>query len=248
MRPPVRLAALSRLRTLFVFTHDSIFLGEDGPTHQPIEQLATIRAIPFMETWRPADPVEVAAAWAAALQREDGPSTLVFTRQNLPPLSRSQPVDVRTCLRGAYALVEPKLAKGEEPELVIIATGSEVATAQQALQALRPELAARTRLVSMPCVERILRWPREEQRRLVPHDTKAKMAVVAAAGGVDREGRVGGRLVVGIDRFGASAPEKALAEAYGLTPQKVAARIQAWLEQGAKATAPRPPPPLPIHL
>jgi transketolase len=237
MRPPVRLAALSRLRTLFVFTHDSIFLGEDGPTHQPVEQLATIRAIPFMETWRPADPVEVAAAWAAALQREDGPSTLVFTRQKLPPLSGSQPVDVRTCLRGAYALVEPKLANGEEPELVIIATGSEVATAQQALQALRPELAARTRLVSMPCVERFLRWPREEQRRLLPHDTKTKMAVVEAAGGLDWYRIVGDGLVVGIDRFGASAPEKALAEAYGLTPQKVAARIQAWLDQGAKTNA-----------
>src|SRR5258708_39372316 len=103
MRPPVRLAALSRLRTLFVFTHDSIFLGEDGPTHQPIEQLPTIRAIPFMETWRPADPVEVAAARAAALQRQDGPSTLVFTRHKLPPFNRSQPVDMRICLQGAYA-------------------------------------------------------------------------------------------------------------------------------------------------
>jgi transketolase len=233
MRPPMRLAALSRLRSIFVFTHDSIFLGEDGPTHQPIEQLATIRAIPFMELWRPADAVEVAATWTAGITREDGPSTLVFTRQKLPLLNRAEPADVRKVLRGAYALVEPRLARGEEPALVVIATGSEVATAQEALKSLKPELAAKTRLVSMPCVERFLKWPRDEQRKLIPHGTEAKLVAVEAAGGLDWYRIVGDGLVVGIDRFGASAPEKALADAYGFTPAKVAARIQRWIDQGA---------------
>jgi transketolase len=237
MRPPLRLAALSRLRSIFVFTHDSIFLGEDGPTHQPIEQLATLRAIPFMETWRPADGVEVAASWTAALTREDGPSTLVFTRQKLPLLQRAAPADVRKILRGAYALVEPKLAAGEEPALVVIATGSEVSLAQEMLKGLKPDLAARTRIVSMPCVERFLKWPREEQRKLVPHDTSAKIVAVEASGGLDWYRLVGNGMVVGIDRFGASAPEKALADAYGLTPAKVAAKIQGWLAEGAKTNA-----------
>jgi transketolase len=237
MRPPIRLAALSRLRSIFVFTHDSIFLGEDGPTHQPIEQLATLRAIPFMETWRPADAIEVAASWTAALTREDGPSILVFSRQKLPALQRTAPAEVRKILRGAYALVEPKLAAGEEPELVVIATGSEVSLAQEMLKSLKPELAARTRIVSMPCVERFLKWPREEQRKLLPHDTAAKLVAVEASGGLDWYRIVGDGMVVGIDRFGASAPEKALADAYGFTPAKVAAKIQGWMAGGAKTNA-----------
>src|SRR5205814_7329857 len=126
MRPPIRLAAISKLHSVFVFTHDSIFLGEDGPTHQPIEQLAALRAIPNLELWRPADGVETAASWAGALERKDGPSVLVFTRQKLPVLQRSTPVDARQALRGAYAVVD-----AEDPDLVIIATGSEVSTAQQ---------------------------------------------------------------------------------------------------------------------
>src|SRR5207237_7793981 len=99
MRPPIRLAALSKLQSLFVFTHDSIFLGEDGPTHQPIEQLAALRAIPNIQVWRPADGVETAASWAAAIERKDGPSVLAFTRQKLAPLQRSSPADVRVAMR-----------------------------------------------------------------------------------------------------------------------------------------------------
>src|SRR5256712_1437311 len=100
--PPIRLAAISKLHSVFVFTHDSIFLGEDGPTHQPIEQLAALRAIPNLQVWRPGDPLEVAAAWSAALQRKDGPTLLALTRQKLPPLQRATPGDVRKILRGAY--------------------------------------------------------------------------------------------------------------------------------------------------
>ncbi|HTO98360.1 MAG TPA: transketolase [Myxococcales bacterium] len=226
MRPPIRLAALSRLQSIFVFTHDSIFLGEDGPTHQPIEQLAALRCIPNLEVWRPADGVETAASWAAAIERRDGPTALAFTRQKVPLLKRSEPADVRRALRGAYALVDTP-----DPDLVIVATGSEVATAQQALPFLDKSL--KVRLVSMPCVERFLRWPGEEQRKLVPHG-KAKLVAVEAAGGLDWYRIVAEGLVVGIDRFGASAPEKALADAYDLTPQKVAGRIGKWLAEGAR--------------
>ncbi len=232
MRPPIRLAALSRLQSIFVFTHDSIFLGEDGPTHQPVEQLAALRAIPDMQVWRPADGIETAASWAAALERKDGPSVLAFTRQKLPLLQRSQPADVRKIMRGAYALVDTP-----DPDLVIIATGSEVSTCQAALQHLDKGL--RVRLVSMPCAERFLQWPGDEQRKLVPHG-KARLVAVEAAGGLDWYRIIADGLVVGIDRFGASAPEKALAEAYGFTPQKIAGRISKWLlSESASTPSPR---------
>src|SRR6266403_1374869 len=226
MRPPIRLAALSRLPSIFVFTHDSIFLGEDGPTHQPIEQLAALRAIPNMEVWRPADGVETAASWAAAIGRQDGPSTLAFTRQKLPVLQRSAPANVRQALRGAYPLNDV-----EDPDLVIIATGSEVSTAQQALQYLDKSL--KVRLVSMPCVERFLKWSGDDQRKLIPHG-RARLVAVEAAGGLDWYRIIAEGLMVGIDRFGASAPDKALADAYDLTPQKVAGRISKWLATGAR--------------
>ena len=228
MRPPIRLAALSRLQTIFVFTHDSIFLGEDGPTHQPIEQLAALRAIPNIELWRPADGIETAAAWAAAIERKEGPTILALTRQKLAPLQRAGKPDARQALRGAYALNEVG-----DPDVVIVATGSEVPLAQQALPLLRGR---KVRLVSMPCVERFLEWAGDEQRALVPHG-KAKIVAIEAAGGLDWYRIVGDGLVVGIDRFGASAPEKALADAYDLTPQKVADRISKWLDEGARANA-----------
>jgi len=230
MRPPIRLAALSRLQSVFVFTHDSIFLGEDGPTHQPVEQLAALRAIPNLQVWRPGDPLEVAAAWTAALQRKDGPTLLALTRQKLPPLQRATPGEVRKILRGAYTLVESQ----GEPELVILATGSELPASQAALQFLGGDLARKTRLVSMPCVERFLEWPGDEQRKLLPHDTRTKLVAVEAAGGLDWYRIIGDGLMVGIDRFGASAPEKALADAYGMTPQKIAGRISQWISQGAR--------------
>jgi transketolase len=226
MRPPIRLAALSRLDSIFVFTHDSIFLGEDGPTHQPIEQLAALRCIPNMEVWRPADGVETAASWAAAIAREDGPTAMAFTRQKLAVLRRSTPANVRQVLRGAYALNDVA-----EPDVVIIATGSEVSTCQEALPLLDKSM--RVRLVSMPCVERFLKWPGDEQRKLIPHG-RARLVAVEAAGGLDWYRIIADGLMVGIDRFGASAPEKALADAYNLTPQKVAGRISKWLAEGAR--------------
>src|SRR6267143_1600746 len=166
----------------------------------------------------------------AALQRREGPTALVFTRQKLAPLQRATAGDLQKVLRGAYTLVE---AQGE-PELVIVATGSELPASQAALQFLDAGLRARTRLVSMPCVERFLEWPGDEQRKLLPRGGRAKLVAVEAAGGLDWYRLVGDGLVVGIDRFGASAPEKALAEAYGMTPQKIAGRIGKWVAEGAR--------------
>ncbi|HYS10966.1 MAG TPA: transketolase [Myxococcales bacterium] len=226
MRPPIRLAALSGLQSVFVYTHDSIFLGEDGPTHQPVEQLCALRAIPHIEVWRPADASETAASWAAAITRKDGPTVLAFTRQKLPVLQRSTPANVRQALRGAYALNDV-----DDPDVVIIATGSEVATCQQALPFLDKSI--KVRLVSMPCVERFLKWPGDEQRKLIPHG-RARLVAVEAALGLDWYRIVGDGLVAGIDRFGASAPDKALADAYNFTPQKVAGRISKWLAEGAR--------------
>ncbi len=219
MRPP-RLAALSKLSSIFVFTHDSIFLAEDGPTHQPVEQLAALRAIPNLEVWRPADGLETAASWASAIERRDGPSLFAFTRQKLQPLQRAGAASVRECMKGAYALNDVA-----DPDVVVIATGSEVPLAQAALPLIDSKY--KVRLVSMPCVERFLKWPQDEQRKLVPRG-KRRVAVEAALG-LDWYRILGDGLVVGVDRFGASAPEKALAENYGLTPQKVAARISTWL-------------------
>ena len=226
MRPPMRLAALSELQSIFVFTHDSIFVGEDGPTHQPIEQLAAMRAIPNLEIWRPADGLETAASWASALERKDGPSAFAFSRQKLQPLQRSRPADIRECMKGAYALNDVA-----EPEVVLIATGSEVPLAQASLPLLESKY--RVRLVSMPCVEKFLKMPGDEQRKLIPHG-KAKLIALEAAGGLDWYRIIGDGLMLGIDRFGASAPEKALADAYDLTPAKVAGKISKWLSEGAR--------------
>jgi transketolase len=231
MRPPIRLAALSKIQSIFVFTHDSIFVGEDGPTHQPIEQLASLRAIPNLHVWRPADGLETAAAWAAAILRKDGPSLMAFSRQKLPVLDRTRPATVRDAMRGAYAVHDVE----GEPDVVIVATGSEVGAVQAALPLLNQSLQGlKVRLVSMPCVERFLQWPGEEQRKLIPHDTKTKLVAVEAAGGLDWYRIVGAGMVCGIDRFGASAPEKALADAFDLTPQKLAGKISKWLSEGAR--------------
>jgi transketolase len=216
MRPAVRLAALSGLQVIDVWTHDSIFLGEDGPTHQPVEHLTALRAIPNLHVVRPCDGEEVALGWAHGLTRRDGPTALVLTRQKLAPLKRDAPFDAAAALRGAYAVVA-----------TVVATGSEVPLAQAALELLAKKGIV-GRLVSMPCRECFEAQPEAVRDEIVP--PALPVAVVEAARGLEwwkLAGRTG--LVIGIDRFGASAPEKALAEAYGFTPAKVAERIERWL-------------------
>jgi transketolase len=222
MRPSVRLAALSGLQSIFVWTHDSIFLGEDGPTHQPVEHLTALRAIPNLHLCRPADGLETALAWHHALTRRDGPTGLVLTRQKLAPVARPAGFDPEKVARGGYVVREAPGAA-----LTVAASGSEVPLAQAALELLAQKGIA-ARLVSMPCLACFEAQPEEYQEQVLPRSQR--IAAVEAARGVEwwrwvgREG-----LVVGIDRFGASAPEKALAEAFGLTPAKVAERIEKWL-------------------
>jgi transketolase len=221
MRPPVRLAALSGLQVVYVWTHDSIFLGEDGPTHQPVEQLTALRAIPNLHVVRPADGLEVATAWAHALSRRDGPTALVLTRQKPGKVERKG-FDPQAAARGGYLVEEAPGAK-----LTVMATGSELATAQAALRLLAGKGIA-ARLVSMPCLACFESQPEAYRREVLPPGQR--VCAVEAARGLEwwrHAGREG--LVVGIDRFGASGPEKALAEAYGLTPAKVAERIERWL-------------------
>ncbi len=222
MRPPVRLAALSRLQTIFVWTHDSIFLGEDGPTHQPVEHLSSLRAIPGLHVVRPADGVETALAWSHALARRDGPTALVLTRQKIAPIARPAGFDPAAAASGAYLVEDAPGAR-----LTVIATGSELATAQAALSLLRQKGIA-ARLVSAPCLACFEAQPAEAREALLP--SSHRICAVEAGRGVEWWRHVGrDGLVVGVERFGASGTEKALAEAYGLTPQKVAEQIERWL-------------------
>jgi transketolase len=222
MRPSVRLAALSKLQAIYVWTHDSIFLGEDGPTHQPIEHLTALRAIPGLHVVRPCDGEEVAVAWAHALARRDGPTALVITRQKLGPVKRDAAFDPAAAGRGGYVVAAP-----EGATFTVVATGSEVPLAQAALELLAKK-GILGRLVSLPCRECFEAQPRDARDAVVP--PALPVAVIEAARGLEwwkLAGRSG--LVIGIDRFGASAPEKALAEEYGFTPGKVAERIERWL-------------------
>ena len=222
MRAAVRIAALAGLQVIDVWTHDSIFLGEDGPTHQPVEHLTALRAIPNLHVVRPCDGEEVAVGWAHALQRRGGPTALVLTRQKLAPVRRDGPFDAAAALRGAYAVAAPAGAR-----FTLVATGSEVPLAQAALDLLAKKGIA-GRLVSVPCRECFEAQPEAVRDAIVP--PALPVAVVEAARGLEwwkLAGRTG--LVIGIDRFGASAPEKALAEEYGFTPAKVAERIERWL-------------------
>jgi transketolase len=222
MRSPVRLAALSKLAVTFLYTHDSIFLGEDGPTHQPIEHLTTLRAIPNVEVWRPADPAETAVAWASSLARRDGPSSLVLTRQKLAALKRDGAIDGAAIARGAYAVAAPAGAT-----FTVLASGSEVPLAQAALEKLAAQGKV-GRLVSVPCLERFLAQPQAARDALVP--PAQPVAAIEAARGIEWWRLVGREgLVIGIDRFGESAPEKALAELFGFTPDQVAQKITGWL-------------------
>jgi transketolase len=220
MRPPIRLAALMGARSIFVFTHDSIFTGEDGPTHQPIEHLDALRAIPGLTLFRPADGVETAMAWAWTLEHERGPVALILSRQKLRALKRSAKFEPRDVWRGAYAVED-----AAQPDAVLVATGSEVALACEAAALLRAE-AVSVRVVSLPSLERFRAQPEAERAALVPADGTPVVAIEAARG-ESLSALVGPRgLVHGIDRFGASAPQADLAREFGFTPDAVATRVR----------------------
>ncbi len=224
MRPPTRLAALMELPVVFVFSHDSIGLGQDGPTHQPVEQLAALRAIPGLITLRPADANETAEAWRTILRQTDKPACLVLSRQPLPTLDRSTYAAAAGVAKGAYVLAD---AGGGPPELILMASGSEVTLCVGAYEALAAE-GVRIRLVSMPSWELFEAQDERYRRSVLPPETTARVAVEAAAAlGWDRYVGPAGE-VIAMHSFGASAPIKALQGKFGFTPEKVleAARRQ----------------------
>lgn len=223
LRPALRLSALMRQPVIYVFTHDSILLGGDGPTHQPEAHLASLRAIPNVEVIRPADANETMQAWQRALSRTDGPTVLALTRQNVPHLV----VPDGAVAGGAYVHTE---AGTGDPRIVLLATGSEVATAIAAREILEGRGVA-TRVVSMPSWEAFRARPRAERERVVPSNVRARLAIEAGVSFGWHEWTGDDGDVVAVDRFGASAPGSVLAAAYGFTPDGVAARALELLER-----------------
>ena len=222
MRPAVRLSALSKLQSLWVWTHDSVGLGEDGPTHQPVEHYAALRAIPFLWFIRPADATETVGAWKAALEREDGPVALALTRQKVPTLEGTQRDGVA---RGAYVVWESDDANGL-PDLILIATGSEVHVAVDAAKQL-DEQGTHARVVSMPCWELFEAQPREYRDDVLLPDVKARLSVEAgvALGWKQWVGDEGDS--ISIEHFGASAPGNIVLEKFGYTVDNVVVRALA---------------------
>ena len=221
MRPSIRLAALSHLPVIYVFTHDSIAVGEDGPTHQPVEHLASLRAIPHLTVIRPADAAETSAAWRVALERQSGPVALILTRQKVPTLHG----DADLLSKGAYVLAE---AATGPLQLLLIATGSEVSVALEARKLLEAKGIA-TRVVSMPSWELFREQPQAYREVVLPPSVKERLAIEAGSPMGWREFVGDGGDILGIEIFGASAPGNILLEKYGFTPHNIVARAEALL-------------------
>jgi transketolase len=217
MRPTLRLAALMEAHSIFVYTHDSVFLGEDGPTHEPIEQLASLRAIPNFCLIRPADANETVVAWRVALERKGGPVALALTRQNLPVIDRNRYASAEGLERGAYVLADPA---GGAPEVILIASGSEVSLALESCEELaRQGIAAR--VVSLPSWDLFEKQPQAYRDSVLPPTVTARLAIEAGSPfGWERYVGPHGA-VIGMRRFGASAPYKVIAEKFGFTPASV---------------------------
>jgi transketolase len=217
-RNALRMAALMKVPSIFVYTHDSIGLGEDGPTHQPVEQIPTLRMIPNMSLWRPCDAVESAVAWKCAIERRQGPTSLIFSRQNLPHVARTE-AQLTDIARGGYVLRD---CEGT-PEAIIIATGSEVDLAVKAADAMSGHA---IRVVSMPSADVFDAQDEAYRESVLPGGVTARVAVEAAVTGgwwkyVGSKGAV-----VGIDRFGESAPAGELFKAFGFTVDNVVATVK----------------------
>jgi transketolase len=226
MRPAVRLAALMKVPSIFVWTHDSVALGEDGPTHQPIEQLATLRAIPELDVVRPADANEVAYAWKTILERRNGPAGIALTRQNIPVFTRGEGAatgdtfaHARETAKGAYTLVD---AANGKPDVILIATGSEVQLAVAAREQLASE-GIHARVVSVPCLEWFYEQPTAYQESVLPSSVTARVSVEAGLSLTwDKIVGTAGRSV-SIEHFGASADYKTLFTKFGMTTDAVVA-------------------------
>jgi transketolase len=212
MRPPVRLAALNRQPAIFVWTHDSVGLGEDGPTHQPVEHLMALRAMPNLAVFRPADGNETAAGWRYAMASDHGPTALVLSRQDLPAVTKPGAPGAE---RGAYVLADGG-------DVILIATGSEISVALAAREALAKDGVA-ARVVSMPCWELFAAQPQAYRDEVLPPAQRCRVSVEAGITMGWRE-HIGDRgVAIGIDRYGASAPGEVLLEQLGITPDAVVA-------------------------
>ena len=223
MRPTVRLAALSHIPAIYVFTHDSFYVGEDGPTHEPVEHIASLRCIPNMTVIRPADPTETAAAWIAALKNKKGPTAILLTRQNLDVIDRTLTLPAQSLEKGAYTLTQ---TGAETPELIMIATGSEVQLAMAAAKAM-PEV--NVRVVSMPSWELFEAQSPEYKESVLPSSCTRRMVLEAGSSfGWERYIGTQGAKVT-LDHFGASAPYKDLEKAFGFTVDAVCAKARAIL-------------------
>ena len=236
MKPAIRLAALSEVQVIYVFTHDSIGLGEDGPTHQPVEQLAGLRAIPHLYVIRPADPHETREAWRTAILRRKAPTALALTRQKLPLIDRTRYADATGARRGAYILAEAETANAEAgggaarqtPAIILIATGSEVSLALEAREALQKD-GTPTRVVSMPCCELFDEQPEDYRNEVLPPSIKARLAIEAGSRmSWDRYVGLDGDCVC-IDRFGASAPGEVALRELGFNVENVLKHARALL-------------------
>ncbi len=219
MRPSIRLAALTRLKPIYVFTHDSIGLGEDGPTHQPIEQLATLRAIPNMTVIRPSDPTEVVEAWRAAITHRDGPVALVLTRQKVAVVDRAKYAPAAGLHQGGYVL-----ADSPNPDIVLMATGSEVELILGAYEKLKAD-GRRPRAVSMPCLEYFAQQSQEYRSSVLPPGVP-RIAVEAAAPQSWYRWVGESGVIMGIERFGESAPYQRIYKEFGLTVDGVVAEAR----------------------
>jgi transketolase len=222
-RNALRLAALMGAGSIFVFTHDSIGLGEDGPTHQPVEHAASLRLLPNMDVWRPCDAVETAIAWSVAIERRNGPSSLLLTRQGVPHQQRTAE-QIEQVQRGGYVLADAK-----NPAVVIIATGSEVALAMSAQRSLADKGIA-ARVVSMPSTEVFERQDATFRASVLP-DGIPRVAVEAGVTDYWRKYVGLDGAVVGIDRFGESAPGPELFDYFGITADAVLAAVEKTLER-----------------
>lgn len=216
MRPSIRLAALMKIQVIYVFTHDSIFVGEDGPTHQPIEHLPSLRVIPNLLVIRPADATETAAAWVAALNHKEGPTALILTRQDLPVINRSAYPSQSHVKNGAYILKD----SAKSPEIILMATGSEIPLALEAALQLQ-EKGVQARLISIPCFELCRATPEEYRNNILPPACKKRVAIEAAARSDWYEFVGLDGLIIGLDHYGTSAPAKTLAGHYGFTAQSI---------------------------
>jgi transketolase len=217
-RNALRMAALMKLRSIFVFTHDSIGLGEDGPTHQSVEHVASLRLIPNLMVWRPCDTTESAVAWGAAIERKHGPSALIFSRQNCPFVSRNSQ-QVKDIARGGYVLRDPKKSK---IDAVIIATGSEIALALQTAERLESE-GFGIRVVSIPSTTVFDQQDAAYKAKVLPADIPR---IAVEAGVTDFWWKYGCVAVHGVDTFGESAPAPVLYEYFGLTVDQIAKTVK----------------------